>query len=339
MRILFLSVCLIALGVAWSIMPSTSIKTADRIYGASLVNPPQPIESATMSSVKRVNAEWVAVIPYGFSRAGQASVSFDHARQWWGERTSGNCMLMRYAKEHDLKIMVKPHVWVMGQGWTGDFDLSSEEEWKIWEEDYARYIVNHAIKADSMGAALFCIGTEFRTPSVERPHFWRKLAGEVRKVYSGKVTYAANWDNYEKITWWDEVDYIGIDAYFPLVEGSHPSIAEIKSGWEPVKKKLANFSEKWDKQILFTEYGFQSANGAAWNHWEIDESPDQANPQLQADAYEATFQALGSESWWAGGFFWKWHFTIRTGDWYKTQWTPQNKPAERVIAKWYGKNN
>ncbi len=307
------------------------------IYGVSLVNPPRAISADDMGSVKRINAEWVAVIPYGFSRKGQPNVSFDHNGQWWGERKDGSCKLIQYAKAHNLKVMLKPHVWVMGEGWTGDFDLSTEDEWRKWEKDFSKYIMNYAKVADSLNVELLCIGTEYRTPAKERPEYWRGLIKEIREVYTGKITYASNWDNYENISWWDAVDYIGIDAYFPLVEGDHPSIAAIEEGWEPVKEKLSSFSEQWSKPILFTEYGFQSANGAAGKHWELNKSPEYVNEQLQADAYEATYRALMQERWFAGGFLWKWHFTSRNDRWKGTEWTPQNKKAEEVIARWYGK--
>ena len=101
--------------IASAITPSQ--KPQGPIFGACLVNPPAPIKSADLAALKEVNAEWVAVIPYGFSRAGLPGVSYDHSQQWWGERTKGNCMMIKYAKENGLKVMCKPHVWVRGQGW------------------------------------------------------------------------------------------------------------------------------------------------------------------------------------------------------------------------------
>ena len=309
-----------------------------KINGASIVNPPRPISKEKMAELKRVNAGWVAVIPYGFSRAGQPKVSFD-ANQWWGEKTKGTCILIEHAKANGMKVMLKPHVWVMGQGWTGDYDLSSEDDWKTWEKGFSEYILNHARVADSLNVEILCIGTEYRIPAKERPTFWRALIKEVKKIYDGKITYAANWDNYQNITWWDEVDYIGIDAYFPLIEKEHPTIKEIVDAWTPMKEELKGFADQWKRPILFTEYGFLSVNGALGRHWELDKSAENSNLLLQADAYEATFQALENEDWYAGGFFWKWHLTSRSGDWYKTEWTPQWKPAEEVIAEWYGKIN
>ncbi|MEP1033577.1 hypothetical protein [Ekhidna sp.] len=329
---------LLAFGIAaMVILPSGK---NELINGVSLVNPPRVISVDEMGEVKRINAGWVAVIPYAFSRSGEPAVTFEHDGQWWGERKVGSCKLIEYAKSHNLKVMLKPHVWVRGEGWTGDFKLSSDVNWKIWEKDFSAYIMNYAHVADSLGVEMLCIGTEYRIPARERPEFWRGMIKDIRKVYSGKLTYASNWDNYENITWWDAVDYIGIDAYFPLAEGNHPAIEEIEEGWKPIKNRLSAFSQKWNKPILFTEYGFQSANGAAGKHWELDKSSENTNEQLQADAYEATYRALINEPWFRGGFLWKWHFTSRGGGrWRGTEWTPQDKPAEEVIARWYGKNH
>ncbi|MEQ9404770.1 MAG: hypothetical protein RIM99_14350 [Cyclobacteriaceae bacterium] len=309
-----------------------------KINGASLVSPPREIESDRLKELMAINAGWVAVIPYGFSREGEPSVSFDHERQWWGERTEGTIELIKLAKANGLKVMLKPHVWVRGQGWTGDYTLDSEEKWLQWENDFSRYILNHATVADSLDVEMLCIGTEYRTPAAERPDFWKRLIKEVKAVYDGKITYASNWDNYENITWWDEADYIGIDSYFPLAEGDSPSIEEMKKGWMPLKENLRAFSKKWKKPILFTEYGFQSVKGGAGRHWEVDKSMENADMEVQKKAYEATFQSVWNEPWFAGGFLWKWHLTTRGAERNMTRFTPQGKPAATVIAKWYGKS-
>ena len=334
MRLLILSSCLLILISALVFIPTNEGK---KINGVSLVSPPREVEADKLGEVKRVNAEWVAVIPYGFSREGQANVSFDHERQWWGERTEGTCDLIKYAKAQGLKVMLKPHVWVMGQGWCGDYNLDSEEKWKVWENEFSEYILNHARVADSLTVELFCLGTEYRFPAKNRPDFWKGLIQKIRKVYHGDITYASNWDNYMNISWWSEVDYIGIDSYFPLAEGSNPSIEEMKMGWKPLISELKSFSKKWDKKILFTEYGFQSVNGGAGKHWEVDKSIDNANMDVQKNAYEATFESIWDQDWFAGGFLWKWHLTPRGVERNTTRFTPQGKPAEEIISKWYGK--
>ncbi len=336
MRLFVAAFCLLAIASALIIIP---VKPVDKINGVSLVSPPRVVPAEKISEVKRINAEWVAVIPYGFSRPGQGRVTYDHDRQWWGERTEGTCELITFSKENGLKVMLKPHVWVLGEGWTGDYTLPNEEQWKTWERDFSSYILNHARVADSLGVEMLCIGTEYRTPAKERPEFWIDLIRKIKKIYSGKITYASNWDNYMNITWWDHVDYIGIDSYFPLAEGDRPSLAEIKQGWIPLKSELELFSKKWDKPILFTEYGFQSVKGGAGKHWEVDKAIENADMEVQSRAYEATFESLWNEPWFAGGFLWKWHLTTRGAERNQTRFTPQGKPAETVIAKWYGKSN
>lgn len=333
----FLYASILVLGLAALVaIPSTN---ETKINGVSLVSPPRQIEKNKLGEINRINAEWVAVIPYGFSRPGQPSVTYDHDQQWWGERTEGACALINYAKDHGLKIMLKPHVWVMGEGWTGDYMLKSEEEWKMWERDFSKYILNHAQVADSLEVEMLCIGTEYRIPAKERATFWRKLIKEIRNEYSGKITYASNWDNYENISWWDAVDYIGIDSYFPLAEGESPSTEEMKKGWEPIKENLKSFSEKCSKPILFTEYGFQSVKGGAGKHWKVNKDIENLDYEVQSKAYEATFQSLWQEPWFAGGFLWKWHLTTRGAQRNQTRFTPQGKPAEHIIAKWYGKSS
>ena len=48
-------------------------------------------------------------------------------------------------------------------------------------------------------------------------HWWELIAN-IRQSYSGQLTYAANFDNYQEVYFWDQLDLIGINAYFPLRE-------------------------------------------------------------------------------------------------------------------------
>ncbi len=337
MRYLLFVLFLGAIGVWVFLAPSQEAKPATpKMNGASLVNPPREITRDQMAQLKQLKVGWVAIIPYAFAQSGAPEISFNHERQWWGERTEGTSELISLARECGMKIMLKPHVWVRGEGWTGDFTLENEDDWKIWEKDFSEYILHFAALADSMDVEVFCIGTEYRIPARERPEYWRKLIGEVGEVYKGKITYASNWDNYMNISWWDAVDYLGVDAYFPLVDKENPSTKELVKGWEAVADELEGFAERWGKPVLFTEYGFQSMNGAAGKHWELDSKQIPVNEELQANAYEATFQVFMDKDWYAGGFFWKWYFFQRSPERYTTDWTPQNKKAEAIIAKWYG---
>lgn len=332
----FLLVLIIALS-ALMVMSSdeSTVLLSSRINGVSLVNPHFVIDSAQMNAVRRVNGDWVAVIPFGFSRENEPEVHFNHERQWWGERLEGAEELIRLAHACGLKVMLKPHVWQRGS-WIGEFDLDSEEKWKIWEGHYREYAMAYARLAEKMQVELFCIATEYKVAVVKRPAYWSQLIQDIKREYHGQLTYAANWDNYENVPFWDQMDYIGVDAYFPLVHEKDPDVATIKRAWAPLVSRLRSFGALYHKPILFAEYGYQSANGAVGNHWEVSQSADQVNMELQARAYQALYEVLWKEPWFAGGFFWKWHFDERHGGPQDLSFTPQGKPAEAVIARWYG---
>lgn len=311
-----------------------SMPLALKIDGVSLVSPRAEVEAEDLHSLKNIGAGWVAIIPYGFSRANQTEVHYDSEWQWISERPKGTARMITLAHKQGLKVMLKPHVWY-GQEWIGTFELTSEEDWQTWEASYREYVLAFAQIADSLGVELFCIGTEYKQAVKARPEFWAELITEVRKSYTGPLTYAANWDNYQHIPFWEKLDYIGIDAYFPLVHAANPDLATIRNGWSAEKVRLKKFSQKYRKPILFTEYGYQSVNGAAGNHWEASSEPDQQNPTLQAKAYEALYLEFWREPWFAGGFLWKWFLKNESRENYETGFTPQSKTAESVIRKWY----
>lgn len=308
----------------------------DRIDGVCLVAPPQPLSPDDMVPLQELGAGWVAVVPYAFSYgSGDPRINYDTSRQWWGERKEGVVTTIRYAQEAGLKVMLKPHVWVRGQGWPGDFTLDSEEKWQTWEHDYAAYLRTITQIADSMKVALLCIGTEYRHAVVERPAFWESLIRDIRQQYDGKLTYAANWDNFRNVTFWDQLDYIGIDAYWPLCERATPTIKTLAAGWREPLQQIEEVQQQYQKPVLFTEYGYESRDYMARGHWESsEESP--VNLEAQRRAYQVLYDTFWHRPWFAGGFLWKWFPDhAAAGGAQHTSYTPQNKPAAEVIREVY----
>lgn len=312
----------------------------NKINGVSFVAPRNEISSHEMQPLQSINTGWIAVIPYAFIRPEEGYVYFHPERQHWGESPKGVAKTIEMARAMNIKTMIKPHVWVRGQGWAGDFEVDTEEKWKVWEESYSKYIMTYAKVADSLNAELFCLGTEFRKAAVQRPEYWKELISSVKKVYSGKITYAANWDNFENITFWEDLDFIGVDAYFPISQHKTPSSEQLKQQWKENRNLLKKTSDKYNKPVLFTEFGFQSVDFTADGHWKYDQDTLGVNLQAQANAFDATFDTFWREEWFAGGFVWKWHSNHQTiGGIECKMFTPQNKPAESVIKDWFGKSN
>ncbi|MCH8317989.1 MAG: hypothetical protein IIA88_05770 [Bacteroidetes bacterium] len=314
----------------------------DKINGVNFVAPVKMVGNECMLPLTKINANWVAITPYAYAGNNKPEIQFNSDWQWWGEKKEGARATIQYAKKHKLKIMLKPHVWVFKQGWAGDFILHDEDEWKIWEHSYEKYIIYYAYLAQSMGVEMLSIGTEYKRAVQKRPEFWKELIIKIKRIYHGKLTYAANWDNFQNITFWDQLDYIGIDAYFPLSDKNTPTVKELMLAWKPYLNSIRSFQTAIKKPVLFTEYGYRSIDKAAGKQWELAENhwdfTGPANFDVQYNAYYALYQTFWNEPWFAGGFIWKWYDNnTKAGGADNTDYTPQNKPVTGLIKKWYRK--
>lgn len=318
---------------------SASPKRIEIMQGLSFVAPPRPFADSAMIEVRQSGADWIAVIPYGFTRPGEPKVHFNSQRQWWGERPEGTVATIAKARQHGLRIMLKPQVYVP-HSWTGAIDFSTEADWIAWENSYRSYLLPMARIADSLSVELFCIGTEFKAATQKRPDFWRQLIREIRTIYDGPLTYAANWDEYEQVSFWSDLDYIGIDAYFPLSDEPTPAIADLKKAWQAPRKAMNTVARQYNRPYLFTEFGYMSVDSCAHKTWELEKKRRQLNEneQAQANALEALFQIFYDEPAWAGGFLWKWYaHESRRATYRAKDYTPQRKLAAQTLKKWYEK--
>lgn len=310
-----------------------------KINGLCLVAPPYEIKGEYYDPILTVNANWVAIIPYAFCSPSQPSVKFDHPNQWIGETTKGISQAVVLAKQKGLKVVLKPHIWVIGQGWAGDLHYESETDIAKWKESYTKYVLHFSRLAEKLNVEMFSIGTEVRQMARLHPGYWRELIKLVKAVYGGTITYAANWDNYKNVSFWDDLDYIGIDAYFPSSESKTPSADELINQNQQIKAELEQFSRSNLKKVLFTEFGFKSLDYCAAGHWKTLETNHSINMLAQANSYEALFKTYWNEEWFAGGFAWKWHYKHQTaGGSNHSEFSPQNKLAEKILKNQYSKS-
>ncbi|KAB1160677.1 glycoside hydrolase [Tenacibaculum aiptasiae] len=308
-----------------------------KINGISFVASPEKISHEHVSPLIKASANYVALMPFGFIKdLSSPEVIHNTKRQWFGETEEG---IIQYAKEFQKKgisLMIKPQIWVWRGEFTGYIKMNSEENWKTLEASYLEFILTYAKTAELLKADVFCIGTELEQFVINRPEFWDKLIKEVRKVYKGKLTYAANWDEFKRVPFWEEIDYIGIDAYFPLSEKKSPTLEEFEKGWGPHKKEILRVREKVNKPVLFTEYGYRSINYAGKKPWEAHRVEGEINLENQKNATQALYNQFWKEDWFAGGFIWKWfHKHKEVGGKNNNRFTPQNKPTEELIRKLY----
>jgi hypothetical protein len=334
MRI-FLGLCLIFL---LNSCARTSIKL-DKINGVSYVASRDSINSIHIKPVVNINANYVAIMPFGFIKNLQhPEVAFDTGRQWFGETKVGAKQYADKFKKEQIKIMLKPQIWVWRGEFTGNIEMDTEENWKILENSYAKFILFYADLAQEIHADIFCIGTELEKFIENRPDFWFDLIDKIKTTYKGKLTYAANWNEFEKTPFWNELNYIGIDAYFPVSASKTPTVTECLEDWKRHKKSIESYSKKYNKPVLFTEFGYRSVDYSGKAPWESDRDMNQVNLEAQTNTTKALFETFWNEDWFAGGFVWKWfHKHNEVGGIQNTQFTPQNKPVEAVIKAYYSK--
>jgi Glycoside Hydrolase Family 113 len=303
--------------------------------GVSLSMSNKETQQTDINSIKNVNANWVSIVPYGFLRDHQ--VHYDSDFQWSGERKKGIQSCIKKAHDKGLKTLVKPHIWISHGDYTGDYTCENEEDWVNFEESYRAYIMTFVKLAVEEEAEMFCIGTEWESFVQKRPQFWKDLIDEIRTIYNGKLIYAANWDEYQKVPFWNKLDFIGIDSYFPLSLSPNPKYAELISSWKSIMPLIEQYSSLKKKKIVFTEFGFKSTTHATVAPWEHKDE-GKYSAKVQNMAFKSFFQTIWKKNWFKGGFIWKWyHNHANAGGKGDKDFTPQNKPAEETIRMYYGK--
>lgn len=309
---------------------------SNKMNGVSYVAMNYGVDSSNFNSVVNVNANWVAITPFGFIPSSSSKVEYNSSFQWYGETINGTKEYILAAKQKGLKVLMKPHLWIWGT-WVGDLNFSSQTEWNNFDSSYTAYILDFAKLADSLNVESFCIGVELKKIVQNKPQIFIDLIDTIKSVYSGELTYAANWDNYKNVTFWDKLDYIGIDAYFPVSNNQTPSVQSCFEGWDVSFTEIKNLSNSTGKQVCFTEYGYRNIDYTGLEPWD-DNSNSTFNTEAQNNAYQALYCKFWNESWFKGGFLWKWYpIHSSAGGESNNRFTPQNKPAEEIIKSTYGK--
>ncbi|MBZ9651145.1 glycoside hydrolase family 113 [Psychroflexus montanilacus] len=309
----------------------------NKINGLSMVASRSTIHKVKAEALQQTGSNFVAVMPYAFMpKADEVEFIFDTNRQWSGETLSGIGADVKTLQALEIEVMLKPHIWVGSGVFTGDIAMTSENDWVQFEKNYKAYVMAFVKLAEKNQVSLFCLGTELHEFVTRRPGFWCELIEDVKAVYSGQLTYAENWDTYQNVGFWDSLDFIGIDAYFPISDSKTPSLKEVNSTWETLKIDLESFSEDYQTKILFTEYGYRSIDFAGKEPWDSSRSDYSANELAQLNLLTGLHQSLWAEEWFAGGFLWKWFPNFdSTSERHKNRFTVQGKTSEAYLKSFY----
>ena len=255
----------------------------------------------TFADVEAIGATWVALHPYArIENDGQVrfgAIDPENPPEYLTRP-------IREAHQAGLKILIKPHLayWGSRFSWRGEITFETDEQWRRFFDSYLEWIL--AVAGATRDADLFAVGTEVDR-TVRHEEQWRGLIEAVRQKTPAPLTYAANWTDYRNVGFWDALDLIGIQAYFPVSVVQYPEREEIQKSWQGLMDGLAAFSRDQGRRIVFTELGYNRSFKAAVEPWSPEDSVDEAGG-LQRLLMDVALRSIEREPRVVGSFLWKW---------------------------------
>jgi hypothetical protein len=155
MRVLFLTMLLLIFGL----LAIAQKNYPEKINGANFVSPKYKSKLDGIDSLKSINANWIALCPFALLESNSSNIIFNSTKNWWGDTKIGLIEEIKRAKTNKLKVMIKPHFWVMKKGWAGNFDLSGKSRIE-WENNYKDYLLFLANISETYNIALHRYRTE-----------------------------------------------------------------------------------------------------------------------------------------------------------------------------------
>jgi hypothetical protein len=288
-----------------------------------------PQAGSYLRQIRAVGAEWVQLDPTWY-QADAGSNEIAAAPQTPADRTVERAV--HTAHQAGLKVLLKPVVDVAPGGSVYRGKIKPTDR-AAWFASYTAFVSHYAGLATRTKVDEFSVGAELAGVSGDR-EAWLPVVSAVRARYRGPVLYAANFDEYRHVAFWDQLDLIGIDAYWPLAHEPTTDVTALRAAWRPIRDELREYADRAGRRILFAEAGYTSQHGtttAPWS-WTVSRTQDQAE---QAAAYEALLRTFDDQSWWAGVFWWAWDVPLADSSHIPLGYTPHGKTAEKVIRRWW----
>ncbi len=241
---------------------------------------------------------------------------------------------IRQVKKAGLRVIVKPQI-LLDKGWAGEIKPGSEAGWKRWFESYTGRMLHYAEIAQQEGAEILVVGTELKQTDQRRE--WAKLIVDVRRVYRGKLTYAAhNPDGVAGYAFWNQLDMIGVTLYPPLGEdvAREEMLPRIVAAVDLLEKQ----QRRMNKEVLVAEIGVPSVAGGQQAPWELPVRGVKSDVKMQATVLDLWLSELKRRDWVKGVLVWDWFSDPYAGGRGDPDFTVQNKPAESVLScQWAAK--
>lgn len=310
-------------------------KKTDQMRGFSiqLARPPESIDSylQAIDDLADMGCTWVNLAVAGH----QNDVHSEAISREYTNTPSDDDIrkIMKRAKDRGMGIMMMPMVLLHNSGskdWRGVID---PKNWDNWFASYNKFITDMARLAQQGDVDIFVVGSELLSTEPFRDR-WIATIKNIKSVYKGKLTYSSNWDHYESVQIWDQLDYVGMNNYYELSQNPKATDEELDKAWDGIKKNLLGFAAKQNKPFMFTEVGWHNLPctlSEPWNY--VAEGNIDNGPQTAAfRSFIRNWEKVPNKQF-MGAFIWEWcplgHATDRG------TYSLQDTPALEVVKKWF----
>lgn len=278
-----------------------------------------------LREIRELGAAWVSLQLVTLQeRVDSSFVPRTSARTPTDERLAAT---IRTARELGLEVLVLPIVLIEDPGpddWRGTLAPRNESDW--WQS-YSAFLIHVADVCATAGASALSIGSELASLEASEDR-WKLLIANLRMRFPGWLTYSSNWDHFDGPTFWRQLDFAGMTAYFELSYAPDPSLEELVGGWRHARDEARRLHAISRLPVVFTEVGLPSVVGGAAAPWDYTQAgePDLA---LQARAFEAFAEVFTAESdpAFRGMILYDWWGLGGESD---TSYTARDKPAAEV---------
>ena len=236
--------------------------------------------------------------------------------------------LIRICRRAGLRVLMRPlldeeTLLRVGQ-WRGSIQPADRTGWFA---SYNELIRRYASLAEREHVDIFSVGSEFSSLEPDDVR-WREVIGTARRNFSGKLIYSRNWDSHATLGFASLLDFLGIDAFYPLRVPADAQIEDLIEAWRPWVDEIQRAQSTSDQPVLITEIGIASRVGAYAEPWRGDLSGE-TNLESQRRDYAAACRALAG---YVSGMYW-WTTTLHplTHPESDPGFDPTGKPAEEEI--------
>lgn len=245
--------------------------------------------------------------------------------------------------EKGIKVCLKPMISCMDGIWHGYIDFpdqsldGTDKYWVRWFRSYTNFIRHYAEIAEKSGCEMFSIGSEL-VGTERKEKYWRELISEVRSLYKGPIVYTCDMNKAGDIRWLDGVDYIGVNAYYPVAKYPGDTMENMQAVWEQIIEKLEAKSKALRKPMILSECGCRSARGCAKFPNDVTHVQYPVDEAEQANYYESCLKACSGQDWLLGIFFREWSTEIYRSKNIAEEDTSFNiykKKAEPIVRKYF----